>query len=106
MSDVRGPDQDTVPQPGGLLVLKLAGAPAKVSLGILWNKMEPMKLTRVPDRVKEPLELAVAPNQELMGPLKQAGPQEPMGLLETMGPLELHETSGQEPMGPLEQAGL
>ena len=41
-----------------------------------------------------------------MGPLKQAGLQEPMGLLETMGPLELHETSGQEPMGPLEQAGL
>ena len=50
MSDVRGPNQDTVPQPGGLLVLKLAGAPAKVSLGILWNKMEPMEPTRVTDQ--------------------------------------------------------
>ena len=31
----------------------------------------------------------MALDQGLMGPLKQAGPQEPMGLLESMGPLEL-----------------
>ena len=47
----------------------------------------------------------MASDQELLGPLKQAGLQEPFGLLETMGPLELDGASGQEPMGRLEQAG-
>ena len=56
--------------------------------------------------MKEPLEQAMAPDQGLMGPLQQMGPQEQMGLLwRQWGPLRQERAPDQEPVGhgaPLE----
>ena len=99
----QGPQQDSAPQPG---FPPASWCLRQSVIGDPWEKNGTHGASLGPrSRDKEPLEQAVVPDQDLMGLLKQGGPQEPMGLLETMGPLELDRASGQEPMGPPEQVG-
>ena len=101
-----GPNQDSVPQRGRGFP-KAMVPQIKCRRGSLGRKGTNGASWGLRSRVKEPLEQMVAPDQRLMGPPEASGPQELIGLLETMwGPWSYVDwVPGQKPMVPLEQAG-